>query len=169
MDERSLLKQYYFTVLFDKISKNLISLVVSFLMHNWVIILCSSILDSSLYILYDKILVLLSTINILFVFVYRLENSTPAMKDLNTYVVQEHAIEWEEIGLELELELCVLENIAKDNSQQNVMCFKETLKKWLRSSPIATWRKLEIAITNVRRQTLQLDPIDDLYGENSHT
>jgi len=91
------------------------------------------------------------------------------MKDLNRYVVQEYAIEWEEIGLELELELCVLENIAKDNSQQNVACFQETLKKWLKSTPSATWKILEVSLTNVRRQTLQLDPVDDLYGENSYT
>ena len=87
------------------------------------------------------------------------------MRDLNRYVAKKYALEWEEIGLELGLELCVLKIIAKDNPQQSVACCRETLDKWLKSTPSATWRTLEIALTNVRRLNLQLDPVDDLYGE----
>ena len=90
------------------------------------------------------------------------------MRDLNRYVVHKKAMQWEVTGLKLGLKDCVLGNIAKNNSQQIVACFRDTLKIWLRSTPNATWRMLEVALTNVRRQTLQLDPVDDLYGEELH-
>jgi len=91
------------------------------------------------------------------------------MRDLNRYVVHKNAVQWKETGVELGLKDCVLGNVAKDNSEQIVACFRDTLKKWLRSTPSASWRVLEVALTNVRRKALQLDPVDDLYGKNLHT
>ena len=39
------------------------------------------------------------------------------------------------------------------------------LWKWLELTPSATWKILEVAITNVKRAKLSLDPITDIYGE----
>ena len=93
------------------------------------------------------------------------EESTPTMKDLNRYVVTTYATEWKNIGIELELELCVLDIISKSNQNDSAACFQHTLNKWLQLTPHATWRVLEVAITNVRRVHLGLEPVTDVYGK----
>ena len=87
------------------------------------------------------------------------------MWDLNRYVTRKHATMWRDVGLELKLEHSVLKGIEKDNPQDTTNCFKEVLDKWLRLTPSATWKELEIALTNVNRMQLVLDPVDDIYGE----
>ena len=73
------------------------------------------------------------------------------MRDLNRYVTRKYAIDWYDIGIELGLELDV-NIIEKDNPQQSVTCFQRTLDKWLKlSTDDATWRTLEVALTNVNR------------------
>jgi len=66
----------------------------------------------------------------------------------------------------LGLELSVIDVIEKDHRDQSVHCFQKTLDNWLKLTPNATWKTLEVALTNVRRQQLGLDPVDDVYGEN---
>ena len=89
------------------------------------------------------------------------------MKELNRYVTKKYATDWQDIGLELDLELDVLEIIKKDNPQQSVTCFQKTLNKWLKlNSDSATWAMLEVALTNVNRANLKLDPVEDLNGKD---
>ena len=86
------------------------------------------------------------------------------MKDLNRYVTRKHAIDWYDIGIELGLELDVLDIIKEDNPQQSVACFRKTLDKWLKlNTDDATWKTLEVALTNINRAKLGLDPVDDVY------
>jgi len=85
------------------------------------------------------------------------------MKELNRYV-KKYAVDWKDIGIELGLELDVLDLIEKDHPQQSTACLQKTLNKWLKLAPNATWTALEVALTNVRRQQLGLDPVDDMYG-----
>ena len=88
------------------------------------------------------------------------------MKDLNRHVTKKYAADWKDIGLELGLELDVLNIIKKNHPQQVEDCFQEVLNKWLKLTPTgATWKALEVALTNVRRQQLGLNPVDDLYGK----
>ena len=87
------------------------------------------------------------------------------MRDLNRYVTKKHATMWRDVGLELKLERSVLKAIAKDNPQDTVNCFEEVLDKWLNLTPSATWKELEIVLTNANRMQLGLDPVDDIYGE----
>ena len=95
------------------------------------------------------------------------ENERPTMRDLNRYVVRKYAADWYDIGIELGLELGVLDIIENDHHQRSVACFQKTLDKWLKlNSNDATWTTLEVALTNVNRAKLELDPIDDVYGEN---
>ena len=84
------------------------------------------------------------------------------MKDLNRYVINKHAPYWKDIGLELELEFDTLNIISEDNKNDSVTCFQITLDKWLKSNPNASWRRLEIAITNARRAHLGLEPVTDI-------
>ena len=95
-----------------------------------------------------------------------IEEATPTMKNLNRYVTEKYAANWRDIGIELDLKLHTLEIISKDNHHECVPCFQSTLDKWLTSTPDATWRMLEIAITNVMRGRLGLDPVTDVYGES---
>ena len=86
------------------------------------------------------------------------------MRDLNRYVTRKYAADWRDIGLELNLKLDILKNIQKNNQEVEDR-FEDVLDKWLKSTPKATWRMLEVALTNVRRQHLGLDPVDDVHGE----
>ena len=73
------------------------------------------------------------------------------MRDLNRYVTRKYATEWYNIGIELGLELDVLDIIQKDNPQQSITCFQKTLAIWLQlNTDDATWRMLEVALTNVK-------------------
>lgn len=87
------------------------------------------------------------------------------MKDLNRYVASKYAHDWHDIGIELGLEFDILNIIGKDHHQQSVTCFQKTLDRWLKlNSDDATWKALEIALTNVNRIKLGLEPVDDIYG-----
>ena len=88
------------------------------------------------------------------------------MKDLNRYVTRKHATDWYDIGIELGLELDILDIIENDHPQKGVTCFQKTLDKWLKlNTDDATWRTLEVALTNVNRAKLGLGPVDDVYGK----
>ena len=90
------------------------------------------------------------------------------MKELNRYIIKKHATDWYDIGIELGLELETLDIIENDHSHKSVTCFQKTLDKWLKlNNDDATWKTLEVALTNVKRTNLGLDPVDDLYGKNA--
>ena len=88
------------------------------------------------------------------------------MKDLNRYVTKKYASDWHDVGIELGLKLATLAIIKKDHHQQSVECFQSTLDKWLNSDG-ATWEALEVALTNVKRANIGLDPVDTVYGKNT--
>ena len=89
------------------------------------------------------------------------------MKALNRYVTRKYASDWEDIGMELGLELDVLKIITRDNTLQSIACLRETLNKWLKlNNDDTTWKTLEVALTNVNREKLGLDPVDDVYGKD---
>ena len=75
------------------------------------------------------------------------------------------ATQWHDVGIELGLDLNVLDIIEKDHPQQSVKCFQKTLDKWLNTDD-ATWKTLEVALTNVNRTKLGLNPVDDVYGKD---
>ena len=50
-----------------------------------------------------------------------------------------------------------------------MVCLRNTLDKWLKlNTDDATWKTLEIAITNVNRSKLGLNPVNDVYGKDVH-
>ena len=94
-----------------------------------------------------------------------IENTRPTTKHLNRYVMR-YASNWYTIGIELGLEPGILDIIEKNHSQDGVTCFQKTLDNWLKLNTIdATWKILEVALTNVNRSNLGLDPVDDVYGK----
>ena len=93
-----------------------------------------------------------------------IEDDTPTMRDLNRYVTNKYATDWKVIGIELDLSFDELDDIEKGHLEC-VACFRQTLDKWLKSAPNATWKTLEIAITNVIRQRIGLNPVDFALGK----
>ena len=91
------------------------------------------------------------------------ENKRPTMRDINRYT-KKYAADWKDIGIELGLELEDLAIIEKDHPSNCVSCFQSMIDKWLKLTVTATWKDLEVALTNVNRQKLDLDPVDDVYG-----
>ena len=90
------------------------------------------------------------------------------MKDLNRYVTRKYATDWYNIGIELEVDICVLDIIKEDNPTQCEACFQKTLHQWLKlNTGDATWKTLEVALTNVNRAKLKLDPINSVYGKDT--
>ena len=86
------------------------------------------------------------------------------MRDINRYT-KRHATDWKDIGLELGLQFEILNIIEKDHSPCCVTCFQSMINCWLNSATEnATWEALEVALTNVNRQKLGFDPVDDVYG-----
>ena len=49
------------------------------------------------------------------------------------------------------------------NRLGNKDSFRQILNDWLEENSDATWKAVEIALTNVNRLNLQLNPVDDLY------
>ena len=87
------------------------------------------------------------------------------MKDLNRYVTTKYATNWYNIGIELEVDHCVLDNIKQNNLNEIEACFQKTLDEWLKLNTDATWRTLEVAFTNVNRAKLELNPVVSVYGK----
>ena len=91
-----------------------------------------------------------------------IEEKIPEMKDLHRYVINTYAPEWKDIGLELNLKATALDIIAEDNPLNCKARFESTLDLWLKSTSHATWKILEVAITNARRAHLGLKPVTDV-------
>ena len=79
------------------------------------------------------------------------------MCELNQFLI-EHCKLWRFIGYKLELEDSVLVMI-QDDHQTQMDRFEAMLRKWLEQDVRATWNTLELAITNVRREGLNLKPL----------
>ena len=84
----------------------------------------------------------------------------PTPKELGRCVINQYAAQWWYIGTELEVPIA---NIEYDN-HNCVFCFRKTLETWLELDPLASWKMLEVAITNVIRAKNDLEPVDDIYG-----
>ena len=94
-----------------------------------------------------------------------IENKVPTMKDINRYVTRKHATDWKDIGIELGLKFNTLIIIEKDHPLQSETCFQFMINNWIQSNADnVTWKALQVALTNVNRQKLDLDPVDDVYG-----
>ena len=71
------------------------------------------------------------------------------MKDLNRHIIEQYAVNWESLGLELGLENYHIDNIFSNNSHNVIACCRQMLSKWLEIDTSATWGKLDDAI-NIR-------------------
>ena len=77
----------------------------------------------------------------------------PDMRDLNRYIVEQQAAQWERLGLELGIKDYHIANISKDNEHnpnRSVTCCRAMLKQWLREIPSPTWGKLDDAVKKIK-------------------
>ena len=78
------------------------------------------------------------------------------MRDLNRYIVEQQAAQWERLGLELGLKDYHIANISKDNEHnpnRSVTCCRVMLQKWLDMDPSASWSKLDDAVKKIKSLT----------------
>lgn len=100
------------------------------------------------------------------IYTWFIENEIPSNEDLNRYIIGKYATDWCDIGMELGLDIDVLNTIEKDHHQQSILCLQKALDKWLMlNTDNATWKSLEIALTNINRIKFGLGPVDDVYGK----
>ena len=92
----------------------------------------------------------------------------PDMRDLNRYIVEQQAAQWERLGLELGLMDYHIANISKDNPNRSVTCCRETLQKWLHIDPSATWGKLDDAIKNIKLPSTTTHMFTDKGGNHGY-
>ena len=86
---------------------------------------------------------------------------------MNRYVIKNYASDWKDIGIELKLQLSEIDYIAERRRKawpDYEDYFRDTLDYWLRYKSDATWKTLEVALTNVSRLKLKLNPVDDVYA-----
>ena len=106
----------------------------------------------------------LQTVAVLFC----VENKVPTMRDINRYLTRKHAADWKDIGIELGLGLSKLKIIENDHPLRSEDSFIAMIDTWIQlAGSDATWKALEVALTNINRQKLDRDPVDDVYGMKS--
>ena len=86
-------------------------------------------------------------------------NERPDPKDLQRYVINRYAEHWYSIGVELGIKTAAIEKDEHECKDR----LRKILEMWLNSIN-ASWKTLEVAITNVLRAQQCLDPVDDIYG-----
>ena len=89
------------------------------------------------------------------------------MKNINRYVTWKYADNWRDIGLELDLDDNALFSIAFNHEDIKAK-FQIMIIYWIERGVDATWKALEVALTNVNRRKLGLYPVDDVYGMITH-
>ena len=71
----------------------------------------------------------------------------PELKDLLSELFGKVANEWEEIGIQLEIEYSQLEYIRSDNAGDSIACLHEMLRVWLsRVAPPPSWSEMADAL-----------------------
>ena len=82
------------------------------------------------------------------------------MRDLSRYLT-EYCPLWRTIGQKLGLRDTVLNLIEHEHPKQLRESFRRTLQYWLDQDVSGTWSTLELAITNARRDELNLDNLSE--------
>ena len=78
----------------------------------------------------------------------------PTIKDLNNHVIEQYAIYWKQLGVELGVQNYHIANITENNASRKLRqveeCCSQMLQKWLDIDPSATWGKLDDAIKKIK-------------------
>ena len=83
----------------------------------------------------------------------------PNPEELQASVINHYAEQWCLIADELSIDTATIEQDECECTRR----LQKILEKWLNSTD-ASWKILEVAITNVLRVQHHLDHVDDIYG-----
>jgi len=78
-----------------------------------------------------------------------LAQKKPLMKDIDNFVVWRWASYWKQLGRQLNIEECLINNINYDYPNDCVRCCGQMLSNWLEQSSQPTWEKLIHALDKV--------------------
>ena len=99
--------------------------------------------------IYRTYVYILSTLQMLFI----TAKDKPTIKDLNIHVIEQYAIYWKQLGVELGVKNYHIANITENNASRKLRqveeCCSQMLQKWLDIDPSATWDKLDDAIKKI--------------------
>ena len=85
-------------------------------------------------------------------------NTRPTSINLHFNVVREAAHKWRDLGALLGLKYSTINLIAADHPHDDVSCCSAVLKKWLETTPDASWNQL---IRALKSPTVELDSLAD--------
>ena len=82
-------------------------------------------------------------------------NLKPKLKDLQRELHSKVAYEWEDIGIQLDIEEGQLKQIKADNVGDSRRCLREMLRVWLdRVEPFPTWSDVAMAIESLGHEDI---------------
>ena len=106
--------------------------------------------------IYDKPLIIRNYYMCIYI-IYIIVDQKPESHELERFLT-EYCQSWRAIGLQLGLKSTVL-NAVEGDCNKNRERFRVTLENWLLLGEATTYGDLELAITNVNRMNLSLDPL----------
>ena len=77
-------------------------------------------------------------------------NTKPALKDLYDYVAVQYAVNWKQLGRNLNSNENFLKIIEKDHPQSCEDCCNRMLYEWIELTPNATWGTLVEAVDKLQ-------------------
>ena len=84
-----------------------------------------------------------------------LEPAKPKLKDLQRELYSKVADEWEDIGIQLDIEEGQLKQIKSDNASDSKACFHEMLRVWLSHvAPPPSWTAMADALETLGHQDI---------------
>ena len=81
-------------------------------------------------------------------------DDTPKLNELQTNIVEQYAVHWEELGRQLGLKDYQLANISENNVNRDKkrveICCRRVLEKWLQIDRSPTWGKLDDVVKSLK-------------------
>ena len=86
---------------------------------------------------------------LLTVLILYLGTERPLLKDCNKHVVPWWAPQWRQLGIELDMDHCMMDIIEYNHPNDCERCCLEMLVGWLDKFPTASWEDLIFAVDNL--------------------
>ena len=84
-----------------------------------------------------------------------MKSAKPKLKNLQEELYSKVANEWEDIGIQLDIEEGQLKQIKSDNAGDSKACLREMLRVWLRRvAPPPSWQAMANALDTLGHQDI---------------
>ena len=78
-----------------------------------------------------------------------LGRETPKLRDILNDIVPKWTPKWKQFGIQLGIDIHLLDTIEKDHSGDSEMCCITMFSKWLDKNPAASWKDIFTAVDNL--------------------